>query len=117
MAFPSRNVDDILEAVQKDPFHLRNLPNIYKLELELQKRERGHTENVSHSRILLREGPDILAKYKNDEATLELFNILAPAHFYSLPLRCVEPVERNIANVNTYLVIPGKSIFEPESPS
>ncbi|KAH8356370.1 hypothetical protein KR084_006682 [Drosophila pseudotakahashii] len=117
MAYPSRNFDDILEAVQKDPSHLRNLPNIYKLELELQKRERGHKEDVSHSRILLREGPDILAKYKNDGATLGYFNLLAPAHFYSLPLKCNDQVEKSITNVDAYLVIPDKLCFKPESPS
>jgi len=70
MAYPSRNLGDILDGVKEDPKHLRNLSNIYKLELEVQKREYGKREDVSHSRILLREGPDILAAYKKDPVTL-----------------------------------------------
>jgi len=113
MAYPSRNLGDILDGVKEDPKHLRNLSNIYKLELEVQKREYGKREDVSHSRILLREGPDILAAYKKDPVTLRYFNEWAPWTFYGVPF--AKESETNICDLSAYLVIPKNPDLKPES--
>ncbi|XP_037731406.1 uncharacterized protein LOC119562316 [Drosophila subpulchrella] len=113
MAYPYRNLGDILDGVKEDPKHLRNLSNIYKLELEMQKREYGKKEDVSHSRIQLREGPDILAAYKKDAVTLRYFNKLAPWTFYDVPFD--KQTETNISDLSAYLVIPENPDSKPKS--
>ncbi|XP_050744730.1 uncharacterized protein LOC127011544 [Drosophila biarmipes] len=106
MAYPSRSLGDILEGVKQDPKHLRNLSNIYKLELDLRRREYGQREDVAHSRVLLREGPDILASFKKDAASLGYFNVIVPSTFYDVPAPLQNQADTDICDLSTYLVVP-----------